>query len=272
MGKPVEYTRLLFQLAEFRPRYDDPARLPRPPAMIRLARGDAAPALVLCCTMSMLAGPHEYARLAGALRGVRDVYALAHPGFAAGEDLPATLDTLLRTHAGTVSRTIGEAPFVLAGHSGGAMVANALTAEMARQGRPPAAQVLLDSYPPDSPVMAAWIPQLLTSVLAAADGGAEADDAGTTGAYTPMDDYRTTAWAAYLDLFGDWCASAVPVPTLLVRARQPLHEWTGAGDWRAAWPFPHAVTDTPGDHFSMLGDHAAAVAGRVDEWLREEGC
>ncbi|MGD9486144.1 acyltransferase domain-containing protein [Streptomyces sp. TRM70308] len=261
-GRPVEYTDLLIDLASFRPAYTDHTALETPHRAVPLGPPATAadrPVLVSCCTMSMLSGAHEYARLAGGFRGVRDVYALPHPGFGAGQDLPADRGVLLRTHADTVLRTVGERPFVLTGHSGGAMVANVLSVELARQGRAPEAVVLMDSYPVDSPVLVNWIPQML-------DGMVERDSA-----YTPMDDYRTTAWAAYLKFFFDWTAQPLDVPTLLVRAGEPLGAPPEEGDWRAHWPHPHDVVDVPGDHFTMLGDHSEDVAKRVQEWLADRG-
>ncbi|MFE9769910.1 type I polyketide synthase [Streptomyces sp. NPDC005808] len=262
IGKPVEYTELLINLASFRPTYEDHASLQTPHRAVPLARAgteDARPALISCCTMSMLSGAHEYARLAAGFRGVRDVYALPHPGFGAGQDLPASRDTLLRTHADTVLRTVGDSPFVLTGHSGGAMVASVLSLELARQGRAPEAVVLMDSYPVDSPVLVNWIPQML-------DGMVERDSA-----YTPMDDYRTTAWAAYLQFFFDWKAQPLDIPTLLVRAADPLGTIPEDADWRAHWPYRHDVVDVPGDHFTMLGDHSEDVAKRIQGWLTDQG-
>ncbi|WP_374939661.1 type I polyketide synthase [Streptomyces sp. UH6] len=260
-GRPAEYTELLINLASFRPVYDDHTALETPHRAVPLSgrAGGGAPALISCCTMSMLSGAHEYARLAAGFRGARDVYALPHPGFSAGQPLPQDLDVLTRTHADTVLRTVGDAPFVLTGHSGGAMVANVLSLELARQGRPPAAVVLMDSYPFDSPILVDWIPQML-------DGMVERDTA-----FTPMDDYRTTAWAAYLQFFSSWKAQRLDVPTLLVRADTPLGTVPEDGDWHASWPHPHEVVDVPGDHFTMLGDHSEDVAKRIQEWLADRG-
>ncbi len=262
IGRPVEYTELLINLASFRPTYDDHTTLATPHRAVPLGRsaGTASrPALISCCTMSMLSGAHEYARLAAGFRGIRDFHALPHPGFGAGQDLPADRATLLRTHADTVLRTVGDGPFVLTGHSGGAMVANVLSLELARQGRAPDAVVLMDSYPVDSEVLVNWIPQML-------DGMVERDSA-----FTPMDDYRTTAWAAYLQFFFDWKARPLDVPTLLVRAGDPLGTIPEDADWRAQWPYEHDVVDVPGDHFTMLGDHAEDVAKRIQEWLADRG-
>ncbi|MEU9005857.1 acyltransferase domain-containing protein, partial [Streptomyces sp. NPDC048551] len=254
-GRPDQYTRLLLELASFRPTFTDPAELVRSTGPVRLASGGDGPALVCCCTMSPLAGAQEYARLAAHFRGKRDVYALPHPGFGPEELLPADREALVRAQAEAVLEVVGEREFVLAGHSGGAMVANSLARHLEAAGRPPLGQALLDVYPSDSEVMAAWIPQLM-------DGMTE-----RTTAYTPMDDFRVTAWAAYIPLFADWRPEPTAAPTLLLRAAEPLREWTGEGDWRAAWDFPHTAVDCPGSHFTMIGEHAGTAAGHLDAWL-----
>ncbi|MEV5765461.1 type I polyketide synthase [Micromonospora sp. NPDC052213] len=254
------YAELLVKLAQFRPSFTEPAQLTRPAGILRLAEGGAGAPLVCCCTMSLLSGAHEYARIAAGFRGLRDVWALPNPGFGVGEELPADLDALLRVHADTVLRTVGGGPYVLAGHSGGAMVANVLARELERQGRPPAAVVLMDTYPANSEVLGGWTSQLL-------DGMVERDSA-----YTPMDDYRATAWAGYLPLFLDWQPAPMASATLLVRAGEPLGEWSGEPDgWRSVWPYPHEAVDAAGDHFTMVGERGPELAAGVQEWLSGRG-
>ncbi|WP_416610751.1 type I polyketide synthase [Micromonospora sp. LOL_025] len=258
--EPAGYAELLVKLAQFRPSFSEPAQLTRPAGILRLAEGNAGAQLVCCCTMSLLSGAHEYARLASGFRGVRNVWALPNPGFGVGEELPADLDALLRVHADTVLRAVGAGPFVLAGHSGGAMVANLLAGELERQGRSPDAVVLMDTYPANSEVLGGWVPQLL-------DGMIDRDSA-----YTPMDDWRTTAWAGYLPLFLDWQPTEMAAPTLLVRASEPLGEWDGEQDgWRSRWPYPHEVADAAGDHFSMVADRGPELAGTLQRWLTARG-
>ncbi|BCJ69222.1 hypothetical protein GCM10009779_40400 [Polymorphospora rubra] len=257
----AEYADVLLKLSRFRPAFTEPAELTHPAGILRLAQGTGGTApLVLCCTMSLLSGPHEYARLAAGFRGQRDVYALPNPGYGAEEELPADLGALLRVHVATVLDAVGAGPYLLGGHSGGAMVANVLARELERQGRPPAAVVLMDTYPADSEVLGRWVPQLL--------GGMTDRDS----AYTPMDDWRTTAWAGYLPLFYDWRPGAMDIPTLLVRAAQPLGEWGGEdGEWRSSWPYPHEVIDADGDHFTMVGENGPRVAADIQKWLVDHG-
>ena len=57
------------------------------------------------------------------------------------------------------------------------------------------------------------------------------------------------------------------VPTLLVRATEPITGLATDGDWRAHWPVPHTTVEVPGNHFTMLEDHAAATARAVHKWV-----
>ena len=38
-------------------------------------------------------------------------------------------------------------------------------------------------------------------------------------------------------------------------------------DWQPSWPVAHTVLDGPGNHFSMLDEHADATAALVQDWL-----
>jgi hypothetical protein len=39
------------------------------------------------------------------------------------------------------------------------------------------------------------------------------------------------------------------------------------GDWRASWDFDHVTVDVPGDHFTIMEDHADEAARAVQGWL-----
>nr|WP_024877535.1 type I polyketide synthase [Saccharomonospora piscinae] len=257
-GRPDSYSLLLQDLARYRPSYADPAEAAGPQNLMRLADGPAT-SLVCCCTVALGSGFQEYARFAGGARGRRPVYALRHPGFTPGEPMPESYDVLIATHVRTLLDTFGDEPFVLTGHSAGAMFANSIAAALADEGRPPAALVLLDSYPVGSTVLAKWLPEMFS-------GMAEVD-----GAFTPMDDTRITAWAGYVPLVENWQAQQVAVPTLLARADSPLGEVDDEHGWRSTWPFPHDEIDARGDHFSMLGENGPALAAGIGEWLSERG-
>jgi polyketide synthase 12 len=76
------------------------------------------------------------------------------------------------------------------------------------------------------------------------------------------------ATAHYFSL--DWSSlSRTAIPTLLVRAQELIGARPGE-DWeRLSWAFSTrvTVTDVPGDHFTMMADHAETTARAVNEWL-----
>jgi acyl transferase domain-containing protein len=249
-----EYTTLLMRLAGYRPSFtaaDVAAGRVAVPVPARLAP-DGGPLIIACCTTSLLAGPQEYARLAGALRGRYRVSALVNPGYQADEPFPADLAAAVALQARTVREHAGAEPFVLLGHSAGGLVANALAAELERDGAGPAAVVLLDSYPPADAVLGRWVPELLD--------GLELGDAG-------VPDQRYLAWAAYVRHYGDFEPHPTSAPTLLVRAGEPLGAVPDDRDWRPSWPHPHTVADATGNHFTMLGGQAGRTAEAVHDWL-----
>ncbi|MBM7171454.1 hypothetical protein JQK87_24215 [Streptomyces sp. G44] len=117
---------------------------------VTLAPGGAGAPLICFPSLSALSGPHEYGGLGAALRELRPVTAVRHPGFEPGEALPATLDALLTAHVTAVRAAAGQARPVLLGRSAGGWVAQAVAERMAAEGSAPAALVLVDTYPHDA--------------------------------------------------------------------------------------------------------------------------
>ncbi|WP_190822682.1 alpha/beta hydrolase family protein [Saccharopolyspora pogona] len=70
----------------------------------------------------------------------------------------------------------------------------------------------------------------------------------------------------------DWQPKPIIGRTLLVRATQPMPgaiaDPTGMLDWRPEWPYEHEVVDVPGDHLTVLEDHAETTAQAVRDWLQ----
>ncbi|GAB1818051.1 type I polyketide synthase [Herbidospora sp. RD11066] len=244
-----DFMTLVSDASEFRPVFTDPSEVT--PDLVRLSSGPDHPVIIGCSGMTAAGGPHEFARFAAGLRGLRQVDAVALPGFAAGEDLPATGEVALRAQARTIVDAVGTTPFVLVGHSAGAIMAHALARHMEEAGVGPAGLVLVDVYPPFSEVLTGWQSELAGGVLAE-----------TT---VPLDDHRLTASTAYARLFMEWKPEPLAAPVLLVRASDPLG--TPVDGWQATWPHDHTAVDTPGDHFTMMGAHAGAVAAAVNDWL-----
>ncbi|WP_371504269.1 SDR family NAD(P)-dependent oxidoreductase [Allokutzneria sp. NRRL B-24872] len=247
-----EFIAVLGDLARFRPRFTTGHRVD----LVRLAEGARGPSLVFCCGTAAMAGPHEFARLANAARGDHDVWALPQPGFVPDEPLPATLEAVLDAQAEALSALDG--PFVLLGHSGGANMAHELTRHLEQLGRGPAGLVAIDVFPPnDQSAMNVW--------------QREITDYALDNAPVEIDDARLTAMGAYRRLLGDWKPLPPNAPVLLLRASEPMAEWTGPGDWRAEWPGAHTVADVPGDHFTMNGEHAEVAVRTIEDWLNALG-
>ncbi|MGK3965544.1 acyltransferase domain-containing protein [Sorangium sp. So ce118] len=235
----------------------------RPQALspIQLARGTLQPRLLCFPSFAVPTGPIQYSRFASSLRGRRDVWVLRNLGYASGEHLPADLETVVQIQAEAVLRCAAGAPFALAGLSSGGWLAHAVASHLERMGISPAAVVLLDTYPPTS------IPPKVLSALRWAWV--------QWSPSMPRLDAQLTAMAWYVRLFEHWVAAPITSPVLFVRATEPLPTGDANGtpkplndhDWRARWEQPHATVEVPGNHLSMLGDHADAAALAVHTWL-----
>jgi thioesterase domain-containing protein/NADP-dependent 3-hydroxy acid dehydrogenase YdfG/acyl carrier protein len=254
-GAVREFVASMNALSRFRPAFTEPPGSVAA-AGVRLAGGPDGPVLLCLPPIIGVSGPHQYARFAAALRGRRNVLALPHPGFRAGEPVAEDPRALARAHAETALRLAGGAPFALAGYSSGGFVAHAVAEHLESQGAAPAAVILLDSYPPDETEL---LERLIPAVIRGMRDRRERMLGGE-------DDSWLTAMGRYMSF--DWTPSAVSAPTLLVRSSRPLPGLPEDAPWQATWKFPHATADVPGDHFTMMEAHAGASALSVDAWLR----
>ncbi|WP_445978210.1 thioesterase domain-containing protein [Streptomyces castrisilvae] len=230
------------------------------PTSVRLAKGAEPVRLVCFSSQVALAGVHQYARFASAFRDVRDVTALAVPGFATGEALPATEDALIGLLARMVREQVGDAPFALLGSSSGGVLAYATAARLEREGRAPAGVVLVDTYVPGDDSLGQFEDQLL--------GGMFEREAG----FARMDAARLSAMSWYFNLLGGWRPGPLASPVLLVRAGQPMPGGEGLAPekWQTGWSEAGRVVDVPGNHFTMMEDLAHTTAEAVDRWIREQ--
>jgi polyketide synthase 12 len=259
-GRVAEILPLLSGLAGFRPTFAGTADMTSMPAPVRLSRGPRTPAVMFFSSFFGRSGIGEYARLAQGFRGVREVSAIPQPGFVGGEPLPATIDALISVQAEMVRRAAGDRRLVLAGHSGGGMVAHAVAARLASAGIVPAGLVLVDTFSPEPGSLSGdqW-----SALVNAMLDNSRASDGGDEAWITAMLHYLTFDWTS-MDRTG--------TPTLLVRAAAPLGgpaaEDSGS---RTPWEFSSDVTtvDVPGDHFTLLGDHAGTTAQAINQWLAE---
>ncbi|MEO3852978.1 type I polyketide synthase [Streptomyces sp. B8F3] len=240
-GRSREFIDMLGTAASFRTAFTGPGDPGALTAPVPLTAEGAGPHLIALPSALAASGPHQFARLAAALRG--DGYrvtALPLPGFRAGEPLPASLPALLDTLAATAARAAGDGPFALAGYSSGGLLAHALAERLGA-----AAVVLLDSRPLTE-YSPADHPELLDGVAARMD---------------VIDDTRLTAMGRYLELLHTLRPAPADVPTLLAAAQRPIPARP------VPWPLPHTEVVVPGDHFTLIEDHAATTAAAVSAWL-----
>jgi thioesterase domain-containing protein/acyl carrier protein len=257
-GKAAEIMALIRSLAAFRPSFTSHSDLANIPHPVPVSHGPAMPGIICLSSFASKAGAQEYARFAAGFRGVRQVSVLPVPGFAEGEPLAATVDALVSVHAENIRRSVNGSPFLLAGHSSGGLIAHAVATRLESTGLAPAAVVLIDTYSRDRQEMSeSSLSMLPAAVLASGQHGE-----GTGG------DCWLTAMAHYFSL--DWSDLAeTTIPTLLVRATEPMTGTQHGDEWRLSWAFSSRVrvVDVPGNHFTMMGDHAATTARAVSEWL-----
>jgi acyl transferase domain-containing protein/acyl carrier protein len=252
VGQTGQIMKLIKGLAAFRPAFAGPSELTNIPHPVLITRGPATPG-VICFPSFPGTGPQEYARFAAGFRGIRQVSVIPAPGITEGEPLAATVDALASVHAENIRRSASGAPFVLAGHSSGGLVAHAVATRLQETGPAPAALVLVDAYSPGRSELSEEAWSLVPAVAMP-----ESQRRGE-----PLEDAWFTAVAHYFSL--DWSVLAqTDLPTLLVRAAEPL-----GGSRALSWDLSSdvTVTDVPGDHFTMMAEHAATTAGAVNDWL-----
>ncbi|MEU3911581.1 beta-ketoacyl synthase N-terminal-like domain-containing protein [Streptomyces sp. NPDC029721] len=249
-GRTDEGAALLMAAAGLLPGYDSRAAVEQWPAPAELApHREGAAGLFAFPSLGAASGPHEYLALAGALAGARGLTVLAHPGFGGEAVLPRSRRALVRAQAEAVAEAAGAARPVLLGHSSGGWVAHAVARELLEIGREAAAVVLLDTYARSEGRHGLSV---LTERLLDPDGPLGVPDDG-----------RFLAMGGHLRVFADWTPEPAAAPTLLVRAS------ASAASGAAGWEHAGQVAEVSGDHFSLLGADAGAVAATVDGWLRK---
>jgi acyl carrier protein len=252
-GRIGEANEFLAAAAELRAKFHDHSQPGARPPVVRLATGPAEPRLICFPTVAASSSPRHYARFAAGLQGAREVSVLPISGFADGEPLPASFAVMVDAHAEAVLDCARGEPFALVGYSAGGWVASAVAQHLERLGVDVAAVALLDTYFPDSELP--LIHGELTKGMFARE-----DTFGTIG------HVRWTAMGGYIRLFERFEPRATAAPTLLVRATDPM-PGSPTEIWRHHPPFPMHVVDVPGDHFTLMEEHADSTAKAVHEWL-----
>ncbi|MFE0043045.1 SDR family NAD(P)-dependent oxidoreductase [Streptomyces albireticuli] len=261
----VSAMRLLVTASLAVPAFERADSAPHELPPLKLAEGATGPALVCLPGFTPALGRPWHATLAASFGGERDVLELQHPGIAHGDAVPHDWATLVDLHAGTVREHLGDRPYAVLGSSMGGCPAHSVAARLTATGTPPIGLVLIDTYhvTPDlekEPWLLA-LPARLPLRM-----GERFD--------TAVDDMAMAALGAYTRIARGWHPEPADVPTLLLRATDPLPgpfagvgPVTAIGAPRASWPVPHTALDVPGDHWSVIEEHAGTTARAIREWL-----
>ncbi|KUJ69191.1 hypothetical protein ACZ90_12635 [Streptomyces albus subsp. albus] len=252
-GELADAVPLLTAAAAWRPSFTAAAELAEPPETMLISDGPAEPAVI--CVPSFLAGsgPHQFARFAAGFTRRRLVRALTLPGLGSSPLLPAGPEAAFEALADAVVRASAGSPALLVGHSIGGALAHAVAARLERRGHPVSGVVLIDTFEPE--------PAQRSRVFAWAMGSVLDRD----HAYVDVNEAGVLAMGGYLRLFEGWAADGLGARSLLLAAKEgpPAAEAGGWSLWRAA----DTVVPVPGDHFSLLEEHAGHTARMVEEWL-----
>ncbi|HET6479652.1 MAG TPA: SDR family NAD(P)-dependent oxidoreductase, partial [Actinoplanes sp.] len=235
------------------------ARLRPAVAEVRAAEpvrlGEGAAGAPLLCLPSLVApvNPVQFAKFAAGLRGRREVWALPLPGYGPGESLPADLDAAAARLAASVRGAFGDEPGALVAYSSGGWLAHEVAIRLAADGTPPRALVLLDSPETAGDHLAVRMAATTYRLM-------------TEGPRLEPGDDQLTAMAWYARLFDGWKPGPAEVRTLFARAAEFVPDLLAGGP-RPAWPQAQDVVEVPGDHASMIDEHAATTAAAVHAWL-----
>ncbi|MEU0878639.1 type I polyketide synthase [Lentzea sp. NPDC005914] len=223
---------------------------PEPVAPRRIATGEDP---LLVYVPSYLT-PGEQAPLRLAERLEHEMFLLPYPGFGESAAIPADVETLVESHAEAVRKIAAGRPTVLIGHCLGGVVAHAVGSKTGATG-----VVLIET---DEGVLRRDDERALALVT----GEGRAEDYAVS-------DAAVLAGGGYVRIFDGWQPEPSPVPTLLLQAG-PTREMLDIDpdrDWRPRWPLPHDTVEIPGDHDTVLTEHAAATAAAIRVWMDRLG-
>jgi pimeloyl-ACP methyl ester carboxylesterase/acyl carrier protein len=258
-GKMSTAVDLLTAATTLRDRFHSSQDLTRRVSIEKLTSGPRHPSLV--CIPSLGMGFHavQFTRLAASFRGLRDVLAVAVPGFSPGEPVPATPDAAIDVLADAIAATATARQPVLVGYSAGGFLAHSVAAALESRGTPPTAVVLLDTYPGQD-VSDQFYRTIMLNVF---QGG---------GHFAPHELDELTAINTYVEMYRQWKPDRLSTPIVLIRPTALLPAPPGIdalpdAQRRSACGFADIELTTPGDHFSMIADDAATTADCLENWL-----
>jgi polyene macrolide polyketide synthase len=247
---------VLMGVARLRPMFANSSEVGRAPGPVRLTAGESGMRMVFANPIVPATGAHLLSSFASALPGGLGVSALAAPGFFEAEKLPADLAALIEWEAETVAEHVRDEPFVLAGWSTGGVIAHATARRLSEVGKAPRAVVLFDTYDTRDPALREKVRPVLATMFERSEG------------VVTIDSVRLSAFEWFSRLLAQWNPEPLDVPTLLVRASEPISPELVGHDWQTNLSGVSETIDVPGDHLTLMVDFAAETSRAVYEWLR----
>jgi acyl transferase domain-containing protein/NADPH:quinone reductase-like Zn-dependent oxidoreductase/NADP-dependent 3-hydroxy acid dehydrogenase YdfG/acyl carrier protein len=253
IGKGSAGIDLLTAAAQFRDTSDRPDQLHAKSDLSQITDGPALPSLFFLGPLIPIPVSITYKRLGAEFRGARNVSLLSEPGFKGDERLPTTIEALARAHADIIGSHSGDGPFALIGHSSGGWVAYATAQLLEQLDLSPAAVILLDTS--------------ATSVLNPQGVGVVMRKlVHEWNEFVSLDHTALTAMGWYVRLLSGWEPAKVNAPTLLVKASDAYPGLCEAG-FTSSRDLADFVVEVPGDHFTIIQNHADTTANAVNSWL-----
>ncbi|MFB7293986.1 SDR family NAD(P)-dependent oxidoreductase [Actinacidiphila glaucinigra] len=227
---------------------------------VTLASGDAAGPRIICIPSFLTSEPvASYSRLADSLKD-QHVSVAVLPGFDSAGPLAGTWNVLVEAVASAIVQRFSGQECIILAHSSGGVLAHAVAWSLEQQGKSPSGVALLDT------LLLSQVSPRLMSLLRRQNDALE-----PVGTHTY---HKITASAFYGRFINEWTPHEIRTPILMLRPSEPPVSAEEIAlerhEWRHVWEFPHVEEEIPGDHFTMMIQHADSSAHAVVRWLSDE--
>ncbi|MFI0798677.1 Acyl transferase domain-containing protein [Amycolatopsis lurida] len=260
-GRPHDAMGLARMAGRLRESFGDSSDAAALVGISRLSVGSGGPALVCAVPPVSPITDAAYSFIAPAMQRPRDMWTMWPPGFTDGQPLPPDLPSLFEAQRRALDEHVGTGPLVLVGYSAGGWVARAFAEYLEERNRPADAVVLVDIYLPASDRN-----EVRGRFMQEQAGRQELFAGGKTGSMAS----QLGAMGRYVTLFDTWEPVPIRTPTLHLRAAESL---PGLPAFTADEQFPTTLcartVDLPGNHYTLLTEHAEAAAAALHDWLTE---